>query len=105
MRTTWQNEPPVLAIGGQMFEQAVADAGYFSARNVQRLETLDTVGYIAAGSDIWWTVNGQSLFGKGQVRYDRETDTFRCPGDQTIGHTGDGQESVGGGEKRASSSR
>lgn len=91
----------VQATGGQMFEQTVADAGYFSAANVQKLEALGSEGYIAAGSDTWRTVNGQKLFGKGQFRYDPTTDVFRCPGDQKIEHTGDGQESVGGGETRA----
>ena len=91
----------VEATAGRTFEKTVIDAGYFSASNVKDLETRKVDGYIAAGPDDWRTAQGQKLFGKGQFQYDAEQDTYTCPGDQTLPHTSDRKESVGGGEKRS----
>lgn len=58
------------ATGGQQFDQLTADAGYFSADNVAATEEHHIDAYIAAGSDQWRQVAGQTLFGKGQFTYD-----------------------------------
>lgn len=86
--------------GGQQFDQLTADAGYFSADNVAAAEEHHMDAYIAAGSDQWRQVAGQTLFGKGQFTYDAARNRYRCPAEQILPWRRTRTERVGGGESR-----
>ena len=86
--------------GGRQFEQITADAGYFSADNVEAAEAHQVDAYIAAGADQWHTVAGQQRFGRGQFTFDPAANAYRCPASKRLSHHGERKESVGGGGTR-----
>jgi len=87
--------------GGAQFEQATADAGYFSADNIRALDQdLHVEGYIAAGPDQWHKTKDQILFGRGQFIYDEESNAYRCPAQQVLPWQRTRTELVGGGDVR-----
>ena len=88
------------ATGGQQFDQLTADAGYFSADNVAATTAQHIDAYIAAGSDQWRQVSGQTLFGKGQFTYDAARNRYRCPAEQILPWRRTRTERIGGGASR-----
>ena len=61
---------------GKMPEKASADAGYFSAENIQAAEKAKVDAYIAASKEGKEKGNN---YDKTNFAYQAETDTYRCP--------------------------
>jgi len=61
---------------GQLPQTVTADAGYFSAENIQIAEELQVDAYIAATRE---SKEAQNSYDKTNFTYQPETDTYRCP--------------------------
>lgn len=66
---------------GQLPEIVTADAGYFSAENIQTAETHQVDAYIAASRE---AKEGKNPYDKTNFTYEPETDTYRCPAGKTV---------------------
>lgn len=69
--------------------------GVQQAYNAQHIDA-----YIAAGSDQWRQISGQTLFGKGQFTYDAARNRYRCPAEQILPWRRTRTERIGGGASR-----
>jgi len=61
---------------GQLPEKVTADAGYFSADNIQTAEDLQVDAYIAATRE---SKQSKNQYDKTNFTYQPETDTYLCP--------------------------
>ncbi len=61
---------------GQLPQKVTADAGYFSADNIQIVETLKVDAYISATRE---SKQAQNPYDKANFAYQTETDTYICP--------------------------
>lgn len=66
---------------GRMPEKASADAGYFSAANIQAAQSAEVDAYIAAVREGKQAMNP---YDKTNFRYDPGTDTYICPAGKTL---------------------
>lgn len=61
---------------GRTPQTVTADAGYFSADNIQAAEAAKTDAYIAAGKE---GKQSKNAYDKTNFHYDDQTDTYTCP--------------------------
>jgi transposase len=71
------------AVGNPEALNVVADAGFSNGEQAQLCETQGIVPHVPANRSINCHGDGM-LFDHSQFQYDEETDTFRCPAQQTL---------------------
>lgn len=71
------------AVGDPPRLNVVADAGYSNGEQADACEARGIVPHVPANRSVNNQGNGQ-LFDRRQFQYDEETDTFRCPAQQTL---------------------
>jgi transposase len=71
------------ALGDPDALNVVADAGYSNGEQAQACETRGIVPHVPANRAVNNRGGGQ-LFDRSEFSYNEETDTFRCPGQQTL---------------------
>lgn len=71
------------AVGNPASLNAVADAGYFNGEQVERCEAEGIVPHVPANRSVN-NQGGGKLFDRTAFVYDENTDTFRCPAQQTL---------------------
>jgi transposase len=71
------------ALGNPTTLKVVADAGYSNGQQAEACEQRGIAPHVPANRCVNNKGNGQ-LFDRSQFHYDEKTDTFRCPGNQTL---------------------
>lgn len=71
----------ILETTGQMPEIVTADAGYFSAENIQTAQDCDVDAYIAASRE---SKQPKNSYDKTNFTYEPQTDTYHCPAGKTL---------------------
>jgi transposase len=71
--------------------QAVADAGYHEAGQIEKCEQSGVTTYVPApGTRAGQANGGAEVFPKEQFRYDTQKDCYHCPGAQELHRSGEG---------------
>lgn len=71
------------ALGNPATLNVVADAGYSNGQQAEACEEQGIAPHVPANRCVNNQGNGR-LFDRSEFHYEEKTDTFRCPGDQTL---------------------